>query len=291
MTSMKSAPIGSLSLPEILAGAAGLAAAAASLAGFIPGLYRDRAVVIPQTHGYDVGNLIAVAVLGVGLIWSGRGSPRGRVIVIGALACLVYSYVTYAFLIVVNPATLLYIAVLSLAAWSVATGLLRLDGSELEFASPLALVRKVTGGFMLAVVVMFAANWLRQVGASVITGQTPADLVANGWPMNPVWVEDLGFALPLIGFGGVQLLRQRQIGVPIAMAMLVFMPLLSVTILSMAVSMAASGQTLDIPLVGIFGTVAVASTGLAVMWFRSSRQRSPERSRVISHPLRPERIP
>jgi hypothetical protein len=116
-----------ISLPEGLAALAGLAAAVASLAGFVPGLYRDRAVVIAQAHGYDVGNLIVVAVLGIGLAWSLRGSVRGRLVVIGALGCLAYSYVTYAFLIVLNPVTVLYIAGLGLAGWSVVTGLLRFD--------------------------------------------------------------------------------------------------------------------------------------------------------------------
>ena len=268
---MRRAFIGPFTLSEVLAAGAGLAAVIASLAGFIPGLYRDRAVVIPQTHGYDVGNLVAAAVLGIGLLWSARGSARGRLLAIGALACLVYSYVTYAFLIVLNPATLLYVVVLSLAVWSVAAGLLSFDASELEAALGRPLLRRATSAFLFAVVVLFAVNWLRQIGAALMSGHLPSDLAANGWPMNPVWVEDLGFALPLMGLGGVWLFMRRKGGVEIALAMLVFMPLLAVTILSMAASMAISGQTLDMALVGIFGTLAVVSTAFAVVWFRRPR--------------------
>lgn len=65
-----------------------------------------------------VGNLIAVVALWVALSRSAYGSMRGRLIAIGALGCLVYSYLTYAFLIVLNPATVLYIAVLGLGMWS-----------------------------------------------------------------------------------------------------------------------------------------------------------------------------
>src|SRR5262249_24439513 len=59
---------------EYLAALAGLAAALAALAGFIPGLYRDPPVVVAQSHGYDVGNLVVVVVLELGLALSRRGS-------------------------------------------------------------------------------------------------------------------------------------------------------------------------------------------------------------------------
>lgn len=289
-TQLRRTVIRPIPLPVALAAAAALVAAVASLAGFIPGLYRDRAVVIQQTHGYDAGNLIVAAVLGIGVIWSARGSTRGRLVVIGALACLVYSYVTYAFLIVLNPVSLLYIAVLSFAAWSVATGLLRFDASEFETTSRRPFLVRVTGLFLLVVAVLFAANWLRQIGAALMSGHLPADLAANGWPMNPVWVEDLGFALPLIGLGGVWLLARRQRGVEIALPVLVFMPLLAVTILSLTVSMALTGQTLDMGLVGIFGALGVVSAGLVVTWFRLPRRRIPEQTHVPNRPLRPSRI-
>jgi hypothetical protein len=253
-------------LPEALAGSAGLAAAIASLAGFVPGLYRDPAVVIAQLHGYDVGNLIAVAFLAPGLAWSVRGSVRGRLVLVGALACLAYSYVTYAFLIVLNPMTVLYIAVLALAGWSVATGLLHFNGEAVGRGEVPRILGQGTGAFLLALAVVFAANWLRQIAGSVVSGHLPADLAAAGWPMNPVWVLDLGFVLPLMGLGGVLLLRRRAGGVPFAIVLLVFLPLLSVTILSM--SMAMAGQAVDPTPVAIFGAIAVAGAGLSVAWLR-----------------------
>jgi hypothetical protein len=271
-THVKAERRSSPSVPEALAGLAGLAAAIASTAGFIPGLYRDPATVIAQTHGYDVGNLIVVALLALGLVWSARGSARGRLVLIGALACLTYSYITYAFLIVLNPVTVLYIAVLGLAGWSVATGLLHFDGQEVERRAERRFLRPATGALMLALAVIFAANWLRQIGSSVMSGHLPADLVAAGWPMNPVWVLDLGFVLPLMGLGGVLLLQRRAAGAPIAMSVLVFLPLLSATILSMSVSMSMAGQAVDTGLVAIFGAIAVVSTSLALAWLRSGQE-------------------
>jgi hypothetical protein len=257
--------LGRLSIPERLAALAGLAATIASLAGFVPGLYRDPRVVVAQSHGYDAGNLFAVIVLGLALRASARGSLRGRLLAIGALGCLVYSYVTYAFVIVLNPATLLYIAVLAFGGWSFAAGLASVDERQTESTVGLHVPRRTTAIFLLLVAVVFAFNWLGQIVGSVTSGQLPPELRAAGWPMNPVYVLDLGFVLPLMGLASVRLLARRPAGVRLAVPLLVFLPLLALSILAMAVSGAADRQALEPVVLAIFAAVALVSTALA--WF------------------------
>src|ERR1700720_383937 len=121
-----------IAVSERLAVIAGIAAALASLAGFIPGVYRDPQVVIAQSHGFDIGNLIAVMTLGLGIAWSSRGSVRGRLVAVGALGYLIYSFVTYAFLIVLNAATVLYIAALAFGVWSFIAGFAAVDDREAD---------------------------------------------------------------------------------------------------------------------------------------------------------------
>lgn len=252
-----------LSIPERLAALAGLAATIASLAGYVPGLYHDPRVVVAQSHGYDAGNLVAAVVLALALWASARGSLRGRLVAMGALGCLLYGYVTYAFVIVLNPATLLYIAVLAFGGWSFAAGLASLDEPETESTLGRHVPRRTTAIFLLVVAVLFAFNWLGQIIGSVTSGQLPAELKAAGWPMNPVYVLDLGFVLPLMGLAAVRLLARRPGGVRLAVPLLVFLPLLALTILAMAVSGAADGQALEPAVFAIFGAVALVSTALA----------------------------
>jgi hypothetical protein len=231
-------------------------------------------VVIGQSHGYDVGNLVVVAVLWLGLLASRRGSLRGRIVAIGALGCLLYSYVTYAFLIVLNPATPLYIAVLGFGGWSFASGLAGIpdQGAEAFLAGRVA--RRVTGAFLVFIALLFALTWLRQIGGSLLEGQLPAELRAAGWPMNPVWVVDLGFVLPLMALTGVRLLAQARGRARIAIPLLVFIALLGLTILAMAASTARDGQPVDPFMPALFVAVVLASTTLA--W----RAMAPERSRA-----------
>lgn len=258
-----------LTAAERLAALAGIAAALASLAGFIPGLYRDRHVVVVQSHGFDIGDLIAVLVLGLGLAWSARGSQRGRLVAVGALGWLLYSFVTYAFELVLNPATLLYIAVLGFGGWSFFGGLASVDSVEPEAMFNGRLARHVTAGFLIVVAALFGLNWLHEIYASVLSGQLPAGLVANGWPMDPVYVLDLGFAIPVALLAGVRLLRNRPGGAWLAVAFLVFLPLLSISALLMTVFMAIDGQTLALPLVAIFGVALLVSAVLAWLALRT----------------------
>jgi hypothetical protein len=273
-----------LSVSERLAVLAGAAAAVASLAGFIPGVYRDPQVVIAQSHGFDLGNLIAVVILGLGLAWSARGSVGARLVAIGALAYLIYSFVTYAFLIVLNVETVLYIAVLSFGFWSFITGFARVDDKEIDKLAAGHLYRRLTAGFMLLIAALFALTWLREIAGSVVSGRLPAGLAAAGWPMNPVYVLDLGFVIPLVVLGGLRLVRRKPGGARLAVPFLIFLPLLSISVLLMTVFMAIDGQPLVIPMLVVFVVALAASTALAGATLRPRRQ--PGAESLPASPLR-----
>ncbi len=259
-------------IAERLTTAAALAAALASLAGFIPGLYRDPQIVVQQSHGYDAANLVVVIVLGLGLAGSARGSLRGRLIAIGALGCLVYSFVTYAFMIVLNPVTLLYIAVLGFGGWAFGAGLARIDDQAVESLVGKGIARRTTAVFLLVIAALFALNWLRQIATSIISGAAPADLTAVGWPMNPVYVLDLGFVLPLAVLAAVRLMQHGPEGCRIAGPLLVFIPLLALSILVMGLFQVIAGQEVAVPLMAIFVLAAVVSTSLAWLALRPERR-------------------
>src|SRR3984893_7603644 len=209
-----------LSVPERLPAMAGLAAAIASVAGFIPGVYRDPAVIIAQSHGFDIGDLIAVLVLGLGLSWSARGSVRGRLVATGALGYLLYSFVTYAFLIVLNAATVLYVAVLGFGVWSFINGFAAVGDQEADQLAAGHLYQRLTAGFMIVIAALCALTWLLEIAGSVVSGRLPAGLAAAGWPMNPVYVLDLGFVVPLVVLGGLRLVWQKPVGARLAVPFL-----------------------------------------------------------------------
>jgi hypothetical protein len=255
-------------LADRLAAFAGLAAALAAVAGFVPGVYRDPQLVVDQSHGYDLANLIVVLVLELGILRAARGSVRGRLIAIGALGCLAYSFVTYAFVIVLNPATLLYIAVLACAGWSFVFGFTRIDDARARSVLRGRLARRTTAVFLAVLAVLFGFAWLGQIAAADVSGKLPAELAAIGWPMNPIYVLDLGFVLPLAVATAVGLARRRPSAERSAVSFVVFVALLATSILLMAGSSALAGQPLQTPMIVIFVTVLAVSTALAGLALR-----------------------
>jgi hypothetical protein len=257
-------------LADRLAILAGLAAALAAVVGFVPGTYRDPELVVDQSHGYDLANLIVALVLELSILVAARGSLRARLIAIGALGCLAYSFVTYAFLIVLNPATLLYIAVLAFAGWSFVFGFTGVDDAKVQAVLRGRLARRTTACFLVILGVLFGITWLSQIASADISGNLPAELAAIGWPMNPVYVLDLGFVLPLALVTAVGIARRRPAAERIAVSFVVFVALLAMSILLMAGSSALVGQPLQTPMIVIFVTVLSVSTALAALALRTT---------------------
>lgn len=247
----------------LLAAFAGFAAVLASLLGFVPGIYRDPPMIIAQSHGYDLGNLVVVLVLELALVRAARGSVRGRLVAVGALGCLFYTYVTYAFEIVLNPATPLYIAVLACAGWSFVRGIARFDDGQVEQLVEGRLARRTSTWFLVILGLLFGATWLSQIGGSITSGKLPSDLVDAGWPMNPIYVLDLGFALPLALLAALRLARKQRGGARMAIPFLIFAALLAVSILLMVASGAVAGQPVPVPMIVIFVTTLVISTAIS----------------------------
>jgi hypothetical protein len=191
--------------------------------------------------------------------------------------------VTYAFLIVLNAATVLYIAVLGFGVWSFIIGLAAVDDKEAERLAAGGIYRRLTAGFMILIASLFALTWLREIGGSVVSGRLPAGLAAAGWPMNPVYVLDLGFVAPLVIIGGLRLVRGHPGGARLAVPFLIFLPLLSISVLLMTVFMAIDGQPLALPLLALFG-VALAVSG-ALAWV-ALRTRPQPRATSLAAPTR-----
>ena len=255
-----------LSITDQLAGLAGLAAAAASIAGFIPGLYRDPHLLVVQSHGQDLATLLfGVPALVIGLWFASKGSLRGRLVAIGALGYLLYTYVVFAFFAVLNPATVLYIAVVGLVSWSLFGTIPKLSESAVIAVLGGHLPRRATGVFLVVIAALFALLWLSQIGQAAVTGVLPQAVRDTGWPNNPIYVLDLAFVVPLSMLTGIRLLRNEVTAARLALPLLVFIALLSAGVLSITAFAAIDGQPLAVAEAAIFVVTTVVAAALAWM--------------------------
>jgi hypothetical protein len=255
-----------LALVERLAALAGLVAGVASLAGFVPGFYRDTHTLIAQSNGQDAATIVfCLPLLAVGLVASSRGSTRGRIVVLGALMYLLYTYAVYAFVGLLGPSTILQIAIVGLSAWALlitlaAPGAL-VDDADAAIGSTLA--RRTSAVFMLVVAALFAVAWLGQIAGAVTSGVRPQAFIDAGWPTSPIYTLDLAFVLPLMTVTGWFLIRHGRGAAALAGPLLVFMPILCLGVLTMSVFAAFDHQPFDIAMATIFVVIAVAGAALA----------------------------
>ena len=204
--------------------ATGLAGVAAVAGLLVPGLYVDAPNWVQQARGTDLATLfLAVPVLAIGLWSAGHGSTAGRLAVVAGLLYLVYNYAIFAFSVAMNPLTVMYIAILGLALWSLLLGSRDAVAGTEGLADRLN--RRVAGGLLVAVGLLFALLWLVQIFATSMTGILPPDLVKAGISANPVYALDLAFFLPLCALAGVGLLRHSSAAV-LALPMLIWVPLM-----------------------------------------------------------------
>jgi hypothetical protein len=265
-------------LRDLFAWAATALAAIASLAGLVlPDLYRDAPFWAQQARGIDLATLLlATPILAVGLWAAGRGSPLGRLAVVGGLLSLIYNYAIYATSVAMNQLSIVYIAVLGLAVWSFALGLVSMDLGAAAASVVARLRSRTSAWFLIAVAVLFGLLWLSQIGAFTFTGQLPADLERTELPANPVYALDLALFLPLVAIAGIGLLRGRPTAAAYGQPMLIWVFLTSAGIVGGFLFAALAGEEVPIAVSIVVGGVGVLAAVLAAMpLLANSRSRVP----------------
>ncbi len=239
-----------------------LAGVAAATGLLVSGLYRDTAEMVREARAADLVTLVvAVPALGLGLWRARSGSARARLIAIGVLGYLSYSYAIFAFSVVINPLTPVHIAILGLAGWSFVLTIFGLNQPTLDRASRIRMPRRTAGSFVIVVAVLFALLWLGQIAGAISSGKLPASISDLNLPTNAVYALDLAFALPLLAVAGVWLLRHDRRGPASALAALGFTALMGLSVLAIFAIDAAAGVTVELVPVVIFGVV----TGIAAI--------------------------
>jgi hypothetical protein len=254
------------SIPFRLAAiATGLAAFASAAGLVIPGLYRDTPDWVEQARGTDLATLfVAVPVLGVALWAAARGSSAGRLAVVGGLLYLVYNYAIFAFSVVMNQLTPVYLGVLGLAVWSLVLGMQTPDVAEAGAAMAERLARRASAGLLIGVAALFGLLWLGQIASATASGVVPPDLARAGVPTNPVYALDLAFFLPLCAVVGIGLVRRNR-AAAYALTMLIWVPLMGAGVLGAFVFAAIAGREVPTAVIAVVGGLCVISAILAAL--------------------------
>ena len=256
-----------LGLPVLLAiGALALAAIGSAAGLVIGGLYRDTEAWIREAQATDLVTLVlAVPVLAASLWLARRPDPRWRLVATGALWYLAYSYAIFAFSVAPNELSLLYIAVLGLSVWALVLGIWHASDAGAMTSLAQRLPRSATVAYLIAVPVLFGLLWLGEIFAAA-TSEVPNEaLLETGLPTNPIWALDLAFALPVVAYAGLRLLRRDARAMATALPALVFLALIGCAVLGVFVFDIAAGTELEpVPMI-IVGTITLIAAALSIL--------------------------
>lgn len=251
-----------------------LLAIAAGSGVFVNGLYRDNAYFASQALGQDlISLLVALPALIISAIPTHRGSARARLVWLGMLVYLVYSYMIAAFVVRFNSLFLVYVALLGCSLYALIGGLVTTDMAAIKSSFSDKTPVRAVSVFLGVLMVLFYFLWLSEAVPALLAGKLPQSIVDNGTPTNAVHVLDMAWMLPAFGITAVSLWRKHALGYTLAGAILSFISLLALAILSMVLFMVRQSHAVAVQQVAIFFVLLAASLGMLI-WFLKGVQSS-----------------
>jgi hypothetical protein len=247
--------------------------AIATLGGiFISGLYRDDPYFTAQAVGQDFISLVVVLPTLVATAFlASRGSPHARLIWLGGLIYLVYTYVVAAFDVKFNPLFLVYVAVLECSLYALIGGLVTTDLLGIKKCFTEKTPVQAISIYLALLAVLFYFLWLREIIPALMAREIPQSIHDNGTPTNGIHVLDMAWILPAFVITAISLWRKHALGYTLAGALLSYCVLLTLAILSMVAFMSRGGHPIAVPQVVIFAILLTISLGMLIWYMKGLR--------------------
>jgi hypothetical protein len=229
----------------------------------------DAANFVAQAVGQDYVTLtVALPALVAGALLAGRGSDRARLVWLGVLTYLVYTYLIYAFHVRFNPLFLVYVALLGLSLYALIGGLATTDFAAVRARFAGRTPVRTASVLLAALAVLFYLAWLGEVVPALLEGSMPQSVADAGTPTGAAHVLDMAWILPAMLLTAVWLWRRRPAGYVLAGVLLAFASLMTLAITAMMVAMNLYGEPVGFGMAALFGVLSAACVGMSVKYLK-----------------------
>ena len=216
---------------RLAAALAAVAVLAALPTLLLPSLLSGPDVMVGSARGTALVVLVlTVPVLLLAVHATARGSARGLVIWLGAVAHLLYQSVMFLFATPLNSLFLLYVAMLGLSVWTAGLLLARTDVDALASRFSRGAPVRLVAGVLAVVAGLNALLWLARVVPTIGDDDPAAVVAGTGLTTNPVIAQDLALWLPLALVAAAWLWQRRPVGHLAAASVLTLWTLEGVTV-------------------------------------------------------------
>jgi hypothetical protein len=256
-----------------LSGALAVTAAVSALLTYVVGdVLRGPAVMTGSARGTALVVLVVgVPVLAGSLVLARRGSAAAVVTWLAAVGFLLYNALMFVFATPVNRLFLLYLATLSLAAWSAGTLLWQVDTRVLGRLIPARAPVRLAAGYLWALVILNGGAWLVRILPSLAGAGEPAYLRGTGMTTNIVFVQDLALWLPLTAVAAAWLWLRKPRGYLLGGASVVMGVIESISIAAdqwYGHAADPASSVVSAALTPIFAVIAALSLAVAALLLR-----------------------
>lgn len=245
-----------------------LSVVATLLGLFEAGQYNDPVALRPRLFAQDaVILLVAVPVLAIGLWTARRGSLRGRIVWLGALAFMTYMWASVAGQLAFNRFFLGYVVLFGLSLFTLVGGVATTDATAIRRGLDGRLSTTRYGGFLALIALGLALLWLSEIVPAILAGTPPVIVEQFGPQAAHTYVLDLGVVVPALIITADLLRRDRAWGYVFTGVLLVMAALLAPTLTAITlVDVLGDYVTVSLPL--IVGTILppLVAAGLAVRY-------------------------
>lgn len=244
-------------------------AAVSSLIGlFRPGHYRAAPGLVESYQIQDLTVLVVgVPVLAVGLWYSVRGSPRGRIVWLGGLAYMTYIWASVAIQTPFNELFLVYVASFGLSLFTLVGGLVTTDAETIRRTSEGRITPSLYSGALIVIGLGLGALWLSDVVPPLLGGTTPSLVEEVGPQAMASHVIDLGVVVPSIFLAAAWLYQERAWGYVFAGVVLVLGATLAAPIGAMTIVFMAGDTVTISPVVAAFTFLPIAVSALLAVTY------------------------
>jgi hypothetical protein len=231
-------------------------------------MIRGPAVSVGNLQGTAlVMGVVTVPVLVASMLFAAR-RPAALVAWVGALGSIAYQSILFLFATPFNAFFFLYVALASLAFWSLVALVPQIQVERLAGRFGPRTPNRALAAYLLINAALFLMLWLRATVPAILSSGPPAFLEGTGTTTGPVQILDLGFTLPLMTLAAVLLWQRKAWGFLLTGSLLV---MLAIETLSIAVdqwlghaadpaSPAASAEI--IPVMLVLTAVGVVALGV-----------------------------
>jgi hypothetical protein len=232
--------------------------------------YWDTVSSTAQMQANDLVTLVlGLPMLGVSFWQTRRGTLRGRLLLTGTLAFILYTYITMCFGAAYNQLFLVYVALFSLSLFAFILSMMSFDLKTLPAHFSEKLPRGWIAGLLFFAAAFLSLAWLGRIAATFAPNTIPA--LENTTSMF-IQAMDLGIIVPLCVLSGILLLRRHAWGYLLASVGLMKFLTMGVAVSLMSLNMVRVGVPISAVEIVVFPIIALANIVMVALLLRNIKE-------------------